>query len=84
VLSTRLSGLGGIAITGLGYPVVAGASRLLLQSKLKAGASLTRIDRHGMLLLIVAIVFNTPQFFVLTRYGSGSGSGGEPRTCPEE
>ncbi len=67
MLSDRLNGLGGFAITGLGYPAFAGLVRLLLQLKLKAGARLDRLDLHGMITLMLAIVFLGPQFYVLTR-----------------
>jgi hypothetical protein len=67
VLSGRLNGLAGLAITGLGYPVFSGLTRRLLLNKLKSGARLDRLDLHGMLMLILAIIFLTPQFFVLAR-----------------
>jgi hypothetical protein len=62
-----MNGLGGFAITGLGYPAFAGLARGLLRQKFKAGARLDRLDLHGMIMLILAIVFLTPQFYVLTR-----------------
>jgi hypothetical protein len=61
------NGLGGFAITGLGYPAFACLARGLLQRKFKAGARLDRLDLYGMNMLMLAIIFLTPQFYVLTR-----------------
>ncbi len=71
MLSDRLNSLAGLAITGVGYPAFSGLARRLLQNKLKSGARLDRLDLHGMIMLSLAIIFLTPQFFVLTRYVLG-------------
>jgi hypothetical protein len=52
-------------MTGVGYPAFSGLVRSLKDNQLKSRARLDRLDLHGMLMLLFAIVILTPQFFVL-------------------